>query len=92
MDFQDKNLICKDCGTEFIFTVGEQVFYKEKGLENEPQRCKTCRVSKKQARQSNREMYEVVCAECGSTCQVPFKPRSERPVYCSTCFQTKKTY
>ncbi len=35
----DKNITCKDCGKEFVFTEGEQEFYKEKGFENEPQRC-----------------------------------------------------
>lgn len=36
---EDKTLVCKDCGAEFVFTVGEQEFYKEKGFENEPVRC-----------------------------------------------------
>ena len=27
-------LVCQDCGKEFIFTVGEQEFYKEKGISN----------------------------------------------------------
>lgn len=49
---EDKKLICKDCGSEFIFTVGEQEFYKEKGFENEPTRCASCRKARKQ--QSNR--------------------------------------
>ena len=31
---EDKKIICKDCGKEFIFTVGEQEFFKEKGFEN----------------------------------------------------------
>jgi CxxC-x17-CxxC domain-containing protein len=26
-------------------------------------------------------------AECGKTCQVPFKPDGSRPVYCSDCYQ-----
>ncbi|WP_045144444.1 zinc-ribbon domain containing protein, partial [Clostridium butyricum] len=26
----DKTIVCRDCGNEFIFTVGEQEFYKEK--------------------------------------------------------------
>jgi len=89
MEFEDKTLQCKECGCEFIFTAGEQAFYKEKGLENEPQRCKDCRVSKKQARQSAREMHNVICAECGVECQVPFQPRSDKPVFCSNCFQNK---
>ncbi|MBP7175544.1 MAG: zinc-ribbon domain-containing protein [Thermoclostridium sp.] len=46
----DKVLICKDCGAEFTFTEGEQAFYKEKGFENEPQRCLECRKAKKQMR------------------------------------------
>ena len=44
----DKNLTCKDCGKDFLFTEGEQNFYKEKGFENEPQRCPECRAARKQ--------------------------------------------
>jgi CxxC-x17-CxxC domain-containing protein len=33
-----------------------------------------------------REMYPAVCAECGAPTQLPFLPRLEKPVYCSTCF------
>lgn len=43
----DKNLVCKDCGKEFVFTEGEQQFYAEKGFANEPTRCKECRSAKK---------------------------------------------
>ena len=39
----DKTLTCRDCGNEFVFTEGEQEFYKEKGFENEPTRCPACR-------------------------------------------------
>lgn len=49
---EDKTLICKDCGKEFIFTTGEQEFYKEKGFDNEPVRCPDCRKSRKQQRNS----------------------------------------
>ena len=48
----DKTLTCRDCGNEFVFTEGEQEFYKEKGFENEPTRCPVCRKAKKQ--QNNR--------------------------------------
>lgn len=46
-------LICKDCGKEFDFTVGEQKFYEEKGFA-QPIRCKECREVKK-ARNLNME-------------------------------------
>ncbi len=49
----DKTLICKDCGTEFVFTEGEQAFYAEKGFENEPTRCAECRKARKNARRNN---------------------------------------
>lgn len=44
---QDKTIVCKDCGKEFVFTVGEQEFYKEKEIPNEPVRCKECREKRK---------------------------------------------
>lgn len=46
----DKILYCKDCKAEFTFSEGEQEFYKEKGFDNEPQRCPDCRRAKKQSR------------------------------------------
>ncbi len=89
--FEDKTLICKDCGNEFTFTAGEQEFYAEKGFQNEPQRCKDCRSARKNSRGTGaRQMYETVCAECGATCQVPFEPKNDRPVYCSDCFANKR--
>lgn len=44
---EDKTLVCKDCQAEFVFTAGEQAFYKEKGFENEPTRCPACRKARK---------------------------------------------
>lgn len=44
----DKTIVCKDCGEEFVFTEGEQEFYKEKGFENDPVRCANCRRARKQ--------------------------------------------
>ena len=37
--YEDKTLVCKECGNEFVFTAGEQEFYAERGFQNEPQRC-----------------------------------------------------
>lgn len=91
--YEDRTLICKECGAEFVFTAGEQEFYAEKGFTNEPQRCKACRMARKNARggaSSTREMFDAVCAECGKPCKVPFQPRNDRPVYCSDCFANKR--
>ena len=34
----------------------------------------------------DKKMYEVVCDKCGKDCEVPFKPSSDKPVYCNQCF------
>ena len=90
--FEDKTLVCKDCGQEFTFTAGEQEFYAEKGFENEPQRCKECRMARKNAKNTTapRQMFDAVCAQCGKACQVPFEPKTERPIYCSDCFRNRQ--
>lgn len=49
----DKTITCKDCSSDFIFSESEQDFYREKGLENDPQRCPDCRRAKKQQRNNS---------------------------------------
>ena len=88
--FEDKTLVCKDCGADFVFTAGEQEFYAEKGFENEPQRCKACRTARKNSAKGEGEMFIATCAACGGEAKVPFKPREDRPVYCSECFAKKE--
>jgi CxxC-x17-CxxC domain-containing protein len=39
-----------------------------------------------------REMFSVTCSECGQPAQVPFEPRTGKPVYCSACFEQKRSY
>ena len=88
--YQDKTLVCKDCGKEFVFTAGEQEFYAEKGVQNEPQRCKECRAAKKNAGKAPKEMFTATCANCGKEAKIPFQPTNDRPVYCSECFAAMK--
>lgn len=66
MDTKDKILVCQNCGSKFYFTVGEQKFYKEKGL-NIPKYCKNCREQKKKNRgyDGNNSKY---CPKACSTC------------------------
>jgi CxxC-x17-CxxC domain-containing protein len=85
--FQNKVLVCKECGETFDFTPGEQEFYATKGFENEPRRCKNCRNSRKM--RSDREMYTTVCSACGNEARVPFKPSNDKPVLCSKCYSEK---
>jgi len=91
--YNDKTIVCKDCGQEFTFTASEQEFFAEKGFTNEPQRCKSCRDARKGNTRGNnnnkgtREMFDAVCSRCGASCKVPFEPRNDRPIFCSDCFR-----
>ena len=86
MVFEDKTILCKDCGDEFLFTSGEQGFYLEKGLLNEPQRCPDCRERRRRERTATPQATTVICAECSRETTVPFVPRLNLPVYCGDCF------
>ncbi len=43
---QDRQIICKDCGNEFVFSGGEQAYFEIKGY-SPPKRCKKCREIRK---------------------------------------------
>ena len=95
MALEDKTLVCRDCGQEFTFTIGEQEFYVSHGLQNEPGRCVECRTARRADRRGGydrpRQMFTTVCADCGSETTVPFEPREGRPVYCQECYAKHKT-
>jgi CxxC-x17-CxxC domain-containing protein len=131
MVFEDKTIVCSDCGQEFVHSADDQKRYSERGFTNEPKRCRECREKRKAkeggggggggmgggggrggmsrggggdrggrpprsgsggggSRSGPRESFEVVCAECGQTTTVPFKPAGDRPVYCRDCFRSKR--
>ena len=37
-----------------------------------------------------REMFTATCSNCGKEAQVPFRPTSGKPVYCSDCFALRR--
>ena len=37
-----------------------------------------------------REMFSATCSNCGKEAQVPFRPTSGKPVYCSDCFRSQR--
>lgn len=103
MPFQDKSLTCVDCGQTFVFTTGEQEFFAQKGFQNAPKRCKSCKATKRAGDRLGlggpgagvgapgaRELHEVTCSSCGQKTTVPFKPTLDRPVYCRSCFHLRR--
>lgn len=97
MEFHDKVLKCTECGAEFVFTAGEQMFFADKGFKNEPKRCKACKSVRAQggggsnSTGTQRVETKTVCSQCGKETTVPFKPTQGRPVYCRECFQQRRT-
>jgi len=100
LDTADTTLACRECGTEFVYTAGEQAFYVARGFVP-PNRCPDCRRrrhAERQALRANspyatadggrgpRPLFAAVCADCGCETKVPFEPKPGRPVYCRQCF------
>jgi CxxC-x17-CxxC domain-containing protein len=93
MEYRDRSLKCVECGTDFVFTSGEQSFYADRGFKNEPKRCKNCkgkRGSSGNGPGSSRSETTTKCSQCGKETTVPFKPTQGRPVYCRECFQQRR--
>jgi CxxC-x17-CxxC domain-containing protein len=93
MEYRDKVVKCMDCGAEFVFTAGEQLFFVDKGFKNEPKRCKPCKAKRNQrmsGQSYQRTETTTVCSQCGKETTVPFKPTQGRPVYCRECFQQRR--
>lgn len=90
MEFADRILQCNDCGAEFVFTAGEQVFFQNKGYKNDPKRCRQCRAKASTKRPRLGQETRVTCSACGVETTVPFKPTQGRAVLCHACFVKSK--
>ena len=100
MEFVDRLLTCSDCGGEFIFTAGEQLFFFDKQFKNDPKRCKPCKSRRSgvatrsgtgpAAAGISRTETRTSCSACGIETTVPFKPTQGRPVLCRQCFQSQR--
>jgi CxxC-x17-CxxC domain-containing protein len=102
MEFQDKVLKCIDCGADFVFTAGEQLFFHDKQFKNEPKRCKACKSKRVavlgatppptgQNYRYTKVETRATCSQCGKETTVPFRPTQGRPVFCRECFQSRRT-
>jgi CxxC-x17-CxxC domain-containing protein len=101
MQFVDRFLKCTDCGNDFVFTAGEQLFFFDKQFKNDPKRCKLCKAKRAGLGRStnpnappvlpySRTETRTECSACGIETTVPFKPTQGRPVLCRSCFQEKR--
>ncbi len=47
MSFEDKTIVCSDCGQTFTHSAQDQARYAQRGFTNEPKRCRECRDKRK---------------------------------------------
>ncbi len=81
--FADKSLTCVECGSEFVFTAGEQEFHAQKGFTNEPRRCPSCRA----ARRAGRDSYSGGGSSYSSGGGYSSGPREFFTATCASCGQ-----
>src|SRR5437899_12072797 len=78
MEYRDKVLKCAECGAEFVFTAGEQMFFADKGFKNEPKRCKSCKAKRAdsvgQVSNLQRTETKATCHQCGQETSDALKP------------------
>jgi CxxC-x17-CxxC domain-containing protein len=95
-EFEDQEIKCIDCHQLFIWSAGEQQFFRDKNLKNPPKRCKLCKKAKNERIEAilaaqnegikQRIEVAVYCAKCSIRTTVPFYPSQGRPVLCRSCF------
>jgi CxxC-x17-CxxC domain-containing protein len=102
VSYADKTLTCRDCGTQFTFTAGEQEFYDQKGFTNQPTRCPDCRSARKASGggrssgggySSSRDSYGGGGSSYGgggSSYGGGGSSRGQREMYTTTCSQCGK--
>ncbi len=86
MAYEDKTLVCRDCGKEFTWTAGEQEFFASKGFQNPPTRCPDDRRKFKEQKRAGQTMTQITCKNCGNKGEVPFTPRNPEDILCADCF------
>jgi len=91
MEFSDRVLKCNECGAEFVFTAGEQLFFHDKQFKNDPKHCKQCKAKRMRGGPRVRSETRTTCSQCGEETTVPFKPTQGRPVLCRVCFKQQRT-
>ena len=82
--YSDRVLSCKDCGSEFVFTAGEQEFYASRGYEHLPGRCPNCRAARR-SRQGSSSPGSYAGRGYEGERGLRRAPREMHPAVCSTC-------
>ena len=69
----DKPIFCNDC------------FDRKGGRDDRPRRDD----SRRDFGGSRPAMHQAICDKCGASCEVPFRPSGDKPIFCNDCFDRK---
>lgn len=96
MEYEDKKLVCRDCGVQFTWTKGEQEFFASKGFTNSPTRCPECRKKNRSGKKDDKRSQsspapeanvQIKCKACGKISTVNFQPKNPNDLLCAECFE-----
>ena len=85
--FENKKLICEECGTEFTWDAAEQAFFEKKGFKKVPKRCRACRSQKREEIKKEKENErEITCAMCGKKSATKNEVAPDEEALCFDCY------
>jgi CxxC-x17-CxxC domain-containing protein len=77
--------------TKSLTELAEAKAAVEKKAQHVPSHAPTVNQGSRPSDRPARQMYAVVCYDCGKDTEIPFKPSGDRPVYCQECFAKRRT-
>jgi len=85
--FEDKKLVCEDCGTEFVWDASEQAYFAKKGFQKVPKRCRACRVKKQtEIDKEKAKEKEITCALCNKKGIIKSDISEDEEALCFDCY------
>lgn len=88
MSHADRPLLCRECGSSFNFSAGEQTFYASRGLQHEPARCPGCRAARKGTSNCDGSLLNGNYVHYGPFASFGGRtPRQMHPAVCAQCSQ-----
>lgn len=82
--------VCDSCGRECevpFLPSGDKPVFCDNCFRNKPGSDQGRRRDNKRSDFGPKRMYSAICSKCGKSCELPFEPRGNKPVFCSECFE-----
>ena len=85
--FEDKTIVCEECGTDFIWDASEQSYFAKKGFKQVPKRCRACRAKRQKEKEEEKaKEKEITCVKCGKKGISTFEVGPDEETICFDCY------